>query len=255
MGIAAMLLMALGIILFVLMYQRRVIQSQIEIERVNKEKQAELVHASIQSEEEERSRIASELHDDIGAHLASVSMYLYTAMNKPDNNAMLLQAKGVLDESIKKVRNLSHKLQPAMLMHLGLAASLESFVKMISQSGNISVALHQGQAPLPALNETTALYAYRIVQELIANIMRHGKAQQVDIYCQAGNEALHILLQHNGQGIQQTDFEQFVYKTGASGLKNLVNRLSLLHADISFTLNHQNGLYEIIINIPLKPFV
>lgn len=250
-----MLLMALGIILFVLMYQRRVIQSQIEIERVNKEKQAELIHASIQSEEEERSRIAAELHDDIGAHLTSVRMYVVSAMNKPDNQATLQQAKAILDESIKKVRELSHKMQPGMLLHLGLIASLASFAKMISQSGNIHIRLHEGAISLPKLNETVALYAYRIVQELITNIIRHGNAEKVDIYCQVKNNTLLIHLQHNGQGLQQADFERLIYKTGASGLKNLVNRLSLLHADISFSLNNENNLYEIRINIPLNPTV
>jgi len=248
-----MLLMALGIILFVLMYQRRVIQSQVEIERVNKEKQAELIHASIQSEEEERSRIAAELHDDIGAHLTSVRMYVVSAINKPDNQSTLQQAKVILDESIKKVRELSHKMQPGMLMHLGLAASLDSFAKMLSQSGNIQAELHQASTPLPHLNETIALYTYRIVQELITNIIRHGKAEKVDIYCQVKNDTLFVHLQHNGEGLQQEDFERYIYKSGSSGLKNLVNRLSLLHANISFTLNNENNLYEINIKIPLKP--
>lgn len=250
-----MLLMALGIILFVVMYQRRVIQSQVDIERMNKEKQAELIHASIKSEEEERRRIAAELHDDIGAHLTTVRMYVVSAMNKADNRETLQQAREVLDESIKRVRELSHKMQPGMLMHLGLTASLASFAKMISQSGNLQVKLHAIASSIPQINETVALYAYRIVQELITNIIRHANAEKVDIYCQVLNNFLNIDLQHNGKGLLQDDFEHYIYKPGANGLKNIVNRLSLLHAVIYFNLNEDSHLYEIRITIPLKASV
>ncbi len=97
-----MLLMAMGIIVFVVLYQRRVIQNQIQIEQLNHNKQQELLNASIQSEEEERMRIASELHDDVAPTLASIRLYLSTAASRPDDNSLILQSKALLDESLKK---------------------------------------------------------------------------------------------------------------------------------------------------------
>src|SRR5687768_15823092 len=119
-GIGMMLLLSLGIIFFVILYQRRMLRHQMEIKHINERKQQELLQASIQSEEEERMRIASELHDDVGATLSSIRLFLHKAAQTSENPEMIHQSRALLDESIKKVRDISHKLQPATLQQLGL---------------------------------------------------------------------------------------------------------------------------------------
>src|SRR3954464_4308784 len=103
----AMLTLALGIIFFVILYQRRVISHQIELKKINDQKELELIRASIQSEEEERMRIASELHDDVNATLASVRLYLYKEKDVQYDEQIINLSKQLLDESIEKIRNIS----------------------------------------------------------------------------------------------------------------------------------------------------
>ena len=91
-GIAAMLLLAFGIIFFVVMYQRRVIRHQQEIKVLYEQKQQELINASIQGEEQERMRIASELHDDVGATLSSVRLFLHSRLTRTAITSAILSA-------------------------------------------------------------------------------------------------------------------------------------------------------------------
>ena len=114
-GISIMALMGFTVVFFVVLHQRRVIRHQVELQEIESQRQMELLQASLQSEEEERRRIAAELHDDIGATLASARLYLHQAEKTATDAAMIQQSGKLVDDSIRKVREVSHKLQPATL--------------------------------------------------------------------------------------------------------------------------------------------
>lgn len=252
-GVSAMLLMAMGVILFVVLYQRRVIQSQIEIERINRDKQQEMLNASIQSEEQERMRIAAELHDDIAPTLASVKLYLATATRREDPKAageLLLQSGKLLDESLRKIRDIAHKLQPSTLYYLGLETSLQALSDMLQQSGSIT-ATYTCNHTLPPLPEHLALSFYRICQELTNNIIKHAQAGHIEIGTELGDETLTLTISHNGTGITQHLFEELVYKKGAIGLKNIVSRLKSINARINFE-QVSVSLFTITVQAPIK---
>lgn len=247
-GVSAMLLMAMGIIVFVVLYQRRVIQNQIQIEQLNHNKQQELLNASIQSEEEERMRIASELHDDVAPTLASIRLYLSAAASRPDDNSLILQSKALLDESLKKIRNIAHKLQPSTLYYLGLQVSLQALADMINNSESVQ-ASYIANSEIPRLEEQVELSVYRIVQELINNIIKHAHAQSLTINSAIAGKALQLSITHNGIGITQQLYEELIYKKGAIGLKNILTRLKSIHAEILFE-QVDAGLFIIKIRVP-----
>lgn len=228
-----MLVLAMGIILFVLMYQRRIITHQLEIKKINEQKQLELIQASIQGEEEERMRIASELHDDVGATLSSVRLFLSAAAQDPSDTDIIHQSKELLDDSIGKIRNISHKLQPSTLYHLGLQTAFQALADMINRSGSVSMEYIPHNA-LPRLHESIELSAYRIVQELVNNTLKHAAAKAMVLKTAMTTEGLILSLSHNGYGITQEMYQQFIYKKGAIGLKNIVNRLKSVNATIGF---------------------
>jgi two-component system, NarL family, sensor kinase len=249
MGIAAMLVLAMGIILFVLMYQRRIITHQLEIKKINEQKQLELIQASIQGEEEERMRIASELHDDIGATLSSIRLFLSAAAQDPSDTDIIHQSKELLDDSIGKIRNISHKLQPSTLYHLGLQTSFQALSDMISKSGAISME-YISISELPRLHESIELSAYRIIQELVNNTLKHAGAKAIVLKTDIGDEGLKLSLSHNGYGITQEMYQELIYKKGAIGLKNIVNRLKSVNASIQF-LQENEKWYRIEVVFPV----
>jgi len=246
----AMLMLASAIIFFVILYQKRIIHHQQELKRINDQKQLELIQASIQGEEEERTRIASELHDDVGATLSSIRLFLHAAGKKDADISILNTSKELLDESIQKIRNISHKLQPALLQQLGLQSSLESFAKMMTDTGKIHIS-YKASATLPRLHENTALSIYRITQELTNNIIRHAEATALSIETLLQSGHLVTTLVHNGEGLTEEMYQEHIYKKGSIGLKNIVNRLKTINATIAFS-KITDGNFSIVIIAPLE---
>ena len=249
-GIVAMLLLALGIIFFVVLYQRRVIRHQHEIKKIQELKQQELINASIQGEEQERMRIASELHDDVGATLSSVRLFLHSASRHPEDPDIIHQSKELLDDSIQKIRDLSHQLQPATLQRLGLQISLESHADIINRAGNVRMQ-YSCEKELPRLDENTEMSIYRVVQELTNNILKHANASMIRLETNVTPLLLTVGLVHNGDGLTNEQYQELIYKKGAIGLKNIVNRVQSIGADINFA-HTDDHIYEIAISIPLK---
>lgn len=253
MGTIGMLLLAGGIVWFVVLYQRRVIQSHIEIEQINREKQQEMMQAAIQSEEQERMRIAAELHDDIAPTLASVKLYLSAALLRDDReerDGYTLQSKTLLDQSLQKIRDIAHKLQPSALHYLGLQVSLQALADLLNNSGSLSTKYFCRQ-PLPRFAENTELSLYRITQELTNNIIKHAHASEIGITTELSADTLQLTVSHNGTGITQQLYRELLYKKGAIGLKNIETRLKSIEGSVHFE-QVSVSLFTITIQAPIK---
>lgn len=230
-----MLCLAVGLILFVVIYQRRVINHQQELRDLNRKKQQELIEASIRSEEEERMRIAAELHDDVGATLSSIRLMLHQVGRNAQPAAIpaVQQVQSLLDDCIQKVRNLSHQLQPGTLQYLGIVKSLQSLAELLTRTGQIDVSFEAAQS-WPQLPAEPELALYRIVQELLNNIIKHAGAAEVRITTTHGQGNAYICIFHNGLGLTEKLYQEMLYKKGAIGLKNIESRLKSAGASIAF---------------------
>ncbi len=249
-GICAMLTLAMGIIFFVILYQRRVIAHQLELKKINEQKELELIQASIRSEEEERSRIASELHDDVNATLASAKLFLYKEEGAHYDAQNIRRSKELLDESMSKIRDISHKLQPATLQHLGLERSLQAMIETIGRSGAIHTR-HTGTTPLPRMEETVELSAYRMAQEILVNILKHAGATTLEVETYAADGQVVLLFTHDGKGLEQEAYESLIYKKGALGLKNMANRLRSVGGRLQY-YTPDGQWYKTMLTVPMK---
>lgn len=242
----AMLLLVGGVVFFVVLYQRSQLRRKIEIERFNAQKQLDILQATISGEEEERQRIASELHDDVGATLSYVKIYLSKPQLTEQNIA---EVRNLVNDTMTKIRNLSHKLQPDMIKTLGLAKALEQMSQTITHGGQLSVNVINKETVTERLPFQTELAIYRVTQELVTNIIKYANAKEVNINLNNTPQGFALALTHNGKGLTQAEFEENVYKKGSLGLKNIVNRLANINAKIVFSLN-QTTEYSIVITVP-----
>ncbi len=239
-GVSAMLVLTSGIIFFIVTYQKK-------IALINKQKEKELIEAAINAEEEERMRIAAELHDDIGAMLASVKLNFHQAEEDGAGSEAFLQSHKLMDETIAKIRSMSRSLQPVMMEQLGLPVTLRAFFDMFALTKIIKI--HYTATPLPEITGNIGLGVYRIIQELVTNTLKHAHASDIWFLHVVNRNNVQFTFTHNGWGITNELFERYIYKKDSTGLKNIVNRIKVINGNISF--ENDNGLYHVNLVIPL----
>lgn len=251
-GIGFMLLLIISFLLIVLMGQRRKWKMLRQMQHLKEEQQNQLIEAAIRSEETERHRIAETLHDEVGAILSSARLHFSNI------NATLLDEKGktlhekakeLMDEGIQKVRTISHNLHSTLLKEFGLNEAIRHFLSKTVQGTLVKVETNL-DANYMIQNAETDLGVYRIIQELINNILKHAQANFINISSAIKGEKLELILHFNGNGLSQEEFEILRYKPEGLGLKNIQNRMILLKGTIYFEKNSNDN--RIILTIPVK---
>jgi two-component system, NarL family, sensor histidine kinase UhpB len=164
----------------------------------------------IRAQEEERRRIARELHDDTGQTLTLLLVRLKLLENGADAEARqneIAALRGLVSAAIDRVRQLALDLRPPALDHLGLAASLRSLVRQVKETTHLSIALELPDGPI-ALSPERAIAVYRIVQEALTNILKHGQAQQVQVKLARQAGQLLIRVADDGRGFDLRGLER-----------------------------------------------
>lgn len=231
-----MLIMAVSIVFFILFHQRRVIKYQLNLQKLKEEQQELLLRAAIESEEKERKRIAGDLHDEVGASLATVRLYLMqSAKGAPagETNIISANARNILDDIIGKVRQISHELSPEMLKEFGLQDALNNLAAKITASGALRME-SDAEGTVPRLLPERELAVYRIVQEWLNNTLKHAGAAHIRLTLSGSSRALKLVMLDDGRGFDQQQFDLLKASPGGLGLKNIQSRVNILNASINF---------------------
>ena len=164
------------------------------------------------------------------------------------DNQLYDKGKELLDEGIKKVRGISHNLHSNILKEFGLNEAVRHFITKVTSNTVIKsvVELDNHYTTLTPENDISI---YRLVQELINNILKHSHATEVRVSSIFSPHNLQLSIFHNGQGLTQPRFEELRYNKDGLGLKNIQNRIILLKGSINFS-EVENG-YLTTINLPL----
>ena len=196
-GTLAMLVLAVTIVAFVFVYQKKLIQRDLKIQKLKAEYQKELLKATIQAQEKERKRISQDLHDDIGAMLSTIRLSIngmVKGLSLSEQQVGKVQnTKSLIDETVRNVRRISHDLLPATLEEFGLSHALEQLFKKIETNTNLEVE-YQLDHDLPKLDKAKELALYRITQELCNNIIKHANASSIEAWLTRNNDNLEITL-------------------------------------------------------------
>ncbi|WP_438426020.1 sensor histidine kinase [Aquimarina macrocephali] len=245
-GMVVIFLLSLSVIIFFILYQRRLLAQQQKHQKIESDYQKELLKTSIISQEEERSRIAKELHDDVGAMLTTTKLYFGQITPELPPEELIGIAKKMssfFDDMIQSVRSISQDLRPVVLEKLGLIEAIQSLVQTINDSGKISV--HFKNNTIKTIAKSKELNLYRIIQELITNTLKHAEASVIGVELKNEKSSLIILYEDDGKGLEQ---KNLLHKKGL-GLKNIESRLSILSGNIHF-LKKSSGM-KVKIAIPV----
>ena len=256
-GSVGMITLAIGIIVFVIMHQRKVIRYHIQMKKLETEKQQIFLNASIRFQEEERQRIAADLHDDAGPLLATARLYLNENLVNQERAQQLqsiFSAKQIIDDAILLIRNISHSLMPPTLKNFGLESATTDLFQKISGSGslNASARFHDYRERLKVEQE---LLIFRIIQELINNIIKHSNSGFIHLTQNTTATHMYIRLHHDGKGIVQAEFDKLNQLSQGLGLKNIASRMKVLNGRIFFEIDNSQTYYKVTLEIPKEPLV
>ncbi|MEO6610579.1 MAG: ATP-binding protein [Chitinophagaceae bacterium] len=251
-GIGVMLLMVVSILLAVLFNQRKKDQHRTALEKLREQQQNQLIEAAVRSEETERHRIAETLHDEVGAILSSAKLHLLgIKAQQLDEKDQRLHEKGreLLNDVIQKVRGISHNLHSNILKEFGLNEAIRHFIRKVTE-GTIITGTTALDDNYKTENPDNDISIYRMLQELVNNILKYAGASEMMINSFLENNELNLVIFHNGNGLTQQQFEEFRFQKEGLGLKNIQNRVILLKGTIHFTSGSEG--YRINIRIPVK---
>jgi len=236
-GISMMLLLFISFLLVFISTQRRKYQYQKNLQQLREKQQDLLIEAAVRSEESERLRIAETLHDEMGALLFSSKLHFQNIrLNEDDPNNLPLYKKGqeLLDEAIKKIRGISHNLHSSILKEFGLFEAIRHFIgktmdeHLVEADTNLDCHYTAG-------NKEDVVSIYRMMQELVNNILKHAHARKIRISGVNKDNHLVLTIFHDGEGLTQEKFEELKYRKDSMGFKIIQNRLILLKGRLLFS--------------------
>jgi GAF domain-containing protein len=170
---------------------------------VGQEQAHDLAMRLMDAQEEERRRIARELHDQVGQALTALKLSLEMGAEQaaPALGDELLDSSRLVDDLINQVRTLSFELRPSSLDDMGLGMALMAHVRDVRQRTGLNIDLHLPD-PLPALPPGVETAAYRIVQEALTNVVRHAQASHVSIHLLVAGGNLLLDVSDDGIGFE-----------------------------------------------------
>ncbi len=206
--------------------------------------------AIIDAEENERKRIARELHDGLGQQLSAVKLNMSSLdssleLKTDEQRKMLQNALDIIDDSVKEVRAVSHSMMPNVLVKSGLTAAVSEFANRITSANKIKIEI-EAHGLTERLDGTTETILFRVLQEIVNNIIKHSEASQVNIQIIRHEDEVMLMVEDNGKG-----FEIAKISGEGIGIKNIQSRIEFLNGKVNFDSQPQKGT-TVIIEVPIQ---
>jgi signal transduction histidine kinase len=220
---------------------------------INQRKIARLHEDSIKAEidilEKERKRLAEDLHDDMGPILSTIKLYLGMLSDPPKEEKVIIdKVAGLLDNAIAEIRVISQNLLPVALQNRGLLQAIQELAEHINTSGKTHIYLSAEMLSIHCSKEDE-IAIFRIIHELLNNIIKHSQATEVQVNMSLENNVLKIQIKDNGVGFDYNNMRNVSNK--GLGLRSVTNRVNMLQGRVNFNSEAGKGT-EVKLEIPMK---
>lgn len=232
--VSLLLALAAGFLLYYLRQRRKLYHQQLMV--VKRENELQSVKALITGEEKERTRIAKELHDGLSGLLSGIKLRFSAFkdyIGGEDQQHNYRQALGLLDDASREVRQISHNLMPEVLLKYGLIEALHGYFNSINQSGTLQIDF-QVLGMEQRLSSSMELTLYRILQELVKNIIKHSNATEVLVQMSRIDHLLTVTVEDNGIGFSPDRTDDGI------GLESIRSRVDYLSGKLD--IQSQQGM-------------
>ncbi|MEX0274363.1 MAG: sensor histidine kinase [Flavobacteriaceae bacterium] len=225
--------------------EQEALLKQQRVENLLREQELVSIDAMIAGQEKERQRVANELHDDLGSLMATIRLH-FENVNVSKKDPALKNAQKLLEEAYQKIRGMAHSKNSGVMSDQGLLPAVEKMARTISQTNALQVTVEDfGMGD--RLENSLELTIFRIIQELVANVIKHAGATKANIQITQHEDNLNIIVEDNGKGFDRSKLNGDAM---GMGLTNIEKRVE--HLEGSFTVDSiiSKGT-SILIDIPV----
>jgi len=226
-------------------YKQKQKLQQLRINELETEKQLTATEAVLKGEEQERTRLAKDLHDGLGGLLSGVKFSLSNMKDNliitPDNMAVFERSLDMIDTSIKELRRVAHNMMPEMLTKFGLDEALKEYCNTLNATRLLTVK-YQSLGMDVRLDKSIEIIVYRIIQELLNNILKHASASEAFVQLVRETNRLNVVVEDNGNGFDTTLLE----KSKGAGWMNIRSRVDYLKGQLDI---HSEPAKGTLVNI------
>jgi signal transduction histidine kinase len=241
-------ILIIGIIVFIILivFLLNIIVYHIK----NKKLYLNNIGAEMNGREEERKRISKDLHDDLGATLSAVKMYLQGInLTQEDNSINLSKATNGLNEGLSMIRYIMNDLYPISIENFGLESSLEELIEEINYSKQIRIIfINEVENLNDKIEKNDKIHIFRIIKEIINNTIKHSNSIILSIRFTKINDFVKLETIDQGTGYDKNHLN---YNNLGHGIKNIINRVELINGTIFLESEINKGV-QYTIEIPIK---
>lgn len=210
-------------------------QKQLELEQLKTQHKKKIIKAILFTKEREQKRIAQELHDDIGSSLMVIKFAIHKFEVSEDKKAELYEA---ISDIVEKVRHLSNELSPSILEEFGLINALNHYTNTLKKSTHLNIEYLSEISALDELTKEEEISLYRVVQEVINNILKYANADSILIKTFKTPNEFILEITDDGNGFIPSSKDK---SKSTLGLLNIESRIDYIHGKIEYKLNIPKG--------------
>ncbi len=211
-----------------------------KIQNLQHTQEIQQLRATMKGEENERRRIASQIHDHIMTRFSAIKMNMSVLPNKYADLSGAHDFKHImthLDDAMRELRTTAHNLMPGTLLEGGLTSAVHFFCKGLNVGSEVNIS-YQQYGTFPKLQPEFELQVYRMVQELVQNIIKHAKATQALVQLSCQDERLFITVEDNGVGMPDNIMAK---ETKGMGLKSIYAYATILNGHVEIAKQDEKG--------------
>lgn len=240
-GTFVMVSLAIMVFLLTYFYQKKV-------QKIKSKESKRLLYASLQSEELERKRIASDLHDGVLGDLNAIRNFIavFSQTETHKNQTLLQEIKSSLDTTVINIQNINYNLMPPLLLKDGLKETLQSHIKRIELFEECLIIFEMKQMSDVVISSNYNYELYRIIQELISNSIKHGYAKKIILKILTREKGLRIEFEDDGASF---DFMKMLKSSSGMGLKNISSRVKYLDGSLQQLIVDKGNKFQINFNL------
>jgi signal transduction histidine kinase len=216
-----------------------------EHEQVIREKELELINAVVKAQEDERSQIARNLHDDVGATLSMTQQKLNQASSYFQSNSdavqEILAVTNMIEQSVSSLRTITNGMLPHYLLNFGLRKSVDRLFEHAQESIGKPCLVISELPNAISLTKDQEIQIYYVISELLNNLVKHAKPNFIDGMFECVDDRLIFTLNHDGVAINQSDYEHLQLKDSGIGLSSIALRVAILKGSLKFNRRERGG--------------